>query len=230
MLRSSPTNPTFHSLPTRVSIPTGITMPFNKSTSCPRTLVLIFLAAAVQISLNPVVAQQTKEKPITSRIVEGENGELFVVQEVLINAPLEKVWDAYTTSEGWKAWIAPVADVDLKMGGTIKTNYRPDGKITDEDANTLHIINYCPNSMITLQAEVSKNWPEILKEQEKQLFNVITFENIGDGKTKIISYGTGYKDTPEFRKLMEFFIPANESTFEKLIAFLEKGTKAFGDN
>ena len=113
------------------------------------------------------------------------------------------------------------------MGGIIRTNYRSDGELSDADTNRLHIINYFPKEMITLQAEVSKNWPEILKKQEKQLYNVIRFEKLTDAKTKITSYGTGYKDTPESRKLMDFFIPANESTFRKLIDYLEKGKPAF---
>ena len=32
----------------------------------------------------------------------------------------------------------------------------------------------------------------------------------------------GYKDTPELKKLLDFFVAANEKTFEKLIAYVEE--------
>ena len=55
--------------------------------------------------------------PVRSEVLETEAGELVLVQEVRLRAPLEQVWAAYTTSEGWRAWVAPKARVDLRVGG-----------------------------------------------------------------------------------------------------------------
>lgn len=167
------------------------------------------------------------DKSITSKITTAKNGDVVLTQEVTINAPVKKVWEAYSTSKGWQAWVAPVAEVELKIGGVIKTNYRKGGTVNDADAITLHVINYVPERVLTLQAEVSKNWPEILKEREKQMFNVITFTPLGEGKTKLVSYGIGYRDTPALQRLLKFFVSANEQTFRKLIAYVEKGKPAF---
>ncbi len=180
------------------------------------------LAAGViaAISVFTLTADE-KKKAISSEIVTEKNGDVFLIQEVHVKASIDKVWKAYTTSEGWRAWVAPVAEVDFKIGGVIKTNYRRGAKLNDRDTNTLRVINYVPKRVITLQADVSKNWPQILRENAKQMFNVITFHEKENG-TKILSYGIGYKDTPEFKKLLDFFVTANEKTFEKLIAYVEK--------
>lgn len=198
----------------------------------PRNALILTLAATLLCSFpNPtsVVADEKEKKTVTSQIEKSENGDVFVIQEVNINAPVEKVWAAYTTSEDWMGWIAPVAKVELKIGGVIKTNYRKDAAVEDDDWNTLHVINYVPNRVLTLQAEVSKNWPAVLKEREKQMFNVIVFEPQGDNKTKVVSYGIGYRDTPASQQLLKFFVPANESAYKALIAYVEEGKNAFAE-
>jgi len=35
----------------------------------------------------------------------------------------EKVWNAWTSPKELSKWIAPVAAIDLTIGGTISTNY-----------------------------------------------------------------------------------------------------------
>ncbi len=173
------------------------------------------------------VCSHAKEpaKRVVSRTKTLANGDLYVAQEMVINAPVEKVWAAYTTSEGWKAWVAPVAKVDLRVGGKIKTNYRKNGSVDDDDANTLHVVNYVPHRLLTLQAEVAKDFPDVLIEQEKSLYNVVTFEPLGKNKTKVVSYGVGYRETPELLALLKFFVPANEKLHAKLIEYVEGSSK-----
>ncbi|MEM7558168.1 MAG: SRPBCC domain-containing protein [Planctomycetota bacterium] len=187
-------------------------MPFAKA--------LVILVAFL---VPPTLKAQEKEKSVQSEVTTAENGDIFMTQEVVIDAPIKKVWAAYTTSEGWQGWVAPVAKVDLKIGGLIKTNYRKDGKLTDDDAITLHVINYVPERMLTLQAELADNFPKILKAREKQMYNVITFGSLKDDKkTKLVSYGIGYKDSPELQSMMKFFIQANEQSYLKLKEYVEK--------
>ena len=55
--------------------------------------------------------------------------------------------------------------------------------------------------------------------------NVILFDEVADGLTRIQSYGIGYSDTPEVQQMMEFFIKANESLFHNLRTYLETDTR-----
>jgi uncharacterized protein YndB with AHSA1/START domain len=166
-------------------------------------------------------AQQTQRAPIFSQLISSANQELILLQELRIQAPVSKVWQAYTTDDGWKSWASPVVKIDLRNGGSIKTHYVEGAKIGDAGTNTLNIINYVPERVLTLQAELSINWPDIMQEDAENLMNVIIFESIDESTTKIMSYGVGYKDTSAYRDLMAFFIPANESLLEKLRKNLE---------
>ena len=173
----------------------------------------------------PVVADDEVVLPsdrVIGRVENTDAGERILIQEVWIDAPVAEVWKAHTTEDGWAAWSSPLVKIDLRIGGTIQTHYDGNAAIGDEGTNTLHILNYVPERILTLRADVSKNWPELMKQDADKMSNVILFEDLGDGKTHLTSYGVGYRDTPEYDALMRFFIQANEGLYEKLIATLEK--------
>ncbi len=169
----------------------------------------------------PGVATDDVAQAISSKVEQTKAGELILIETVTIAAPVARVWNAYTTSAGFASWAAPVAEVDCRVGGSIRTQYDPKAKIGDPNTNTLRIINYVPQKMLTLQADVSANWPEVLKSQASQLYNVILFEELDGNKTRIISYGLGYQDNEEMRGMMGFFIKANEGLYAKLIKAVE---------
>ena len=100
-------------------------------------------------------------------------------------------------------------------------HYAPEAKIGDPGTNTLHIVNYVPAKVLTLRAEVSDRWPEVMKQDAGNLMNVIVFDDLGDAGTRVRSYGVGYRDLPAYDELMEFFIPANEGLLRKLKGLLE---------
>lgn len=166
---------------------------------------------------------KTTENRVISVIDSSQVNNMVLKQSFVVNVALDSVWNAYTTKKGWESWATSIAEIDFKINGVIKTNYNKDGKIGDDSTITLHIINYIPKRMLTLQAELTKNFPEFMKEDEKDLFNMILFEKIAPSKTKIISYGIGYKKNEKYKSLMKFFIQGNEQSYLNLISYLETG-------
>ena len=166
-----------------------------------------------------------QEKRVVSIIDSTKTPELVLIQEFTVNLPIDSVWNAYTTKKGWESWAVPLAEIDLKVGGFIKTNYNKAGKIGDSTTIVTHIINYVPKKLITLQAEITDNFPEFMKKEAKDFYNVIYFDESEKGKTNVKSYGIGYKNNPKYLSLMEYFIPANEKLLMNLILYLETDTK-----
>jgi len=181
----------------------------------------MFGSQPAAVGVAPDETPSRKKSRISSRVEKTKAGELILVETVIVAAPVDKVWDAYTTSAGFASWAAPVAEVDLRIGGSIRTNYDPKAKIGDPNTNTLRIVSYVPRKLLTLQADVSQNWPDVLKKQAADLYNVILFEEVAPAKTRLISYGLGYRDNKEMRDMMGFFIKANKTLYAKLIAVLE---------
>lgn len=163
-----------------------------------------------------------QEKRVVSKIDSTKTPELVLIQELTVKAPIDSVWNAYTTKKGYESWAAPLAEVDLKVGGFIKSNYNKEGEIGDSTTIVTHIINYVPKRLITLQAEITDSFPEFMKDDAKGFYNVIYFDELENGDTQIKSYGIGYKNNPKYLSLMNYFIPANEKILMNLIAYLEK--------
>jgi uncharacterized protein YndB with AHSA1/START domain len=164
-----------------------------------------------------------EENRIISKIDSTYTNELVLIQEFVVNVPVDSVWNAYTTKKGWESWAVSKAEIDFKINGLIQTNYNKDGEIGDESIITLHIKNYVPKRLLTLQAEITKNFPAFMKEDEKDLYTVILFEELEPSKTKVTSYGIGYKNNEKYNSLMAFFIKGNAQSYLNLITYLETG-------
>lgn len=185
---------------------------------------LVFL---ITVFLTPCLYGQQYSETVPNRIISTIDStrtpELVLIQEFTVQAPIDHVWKAYTTKEGWESWAVPLAEVDLKVGGKIQTNYNKDGIIGDSTTIVTHIVNYVPKRLITLQAEITDNFPEFMRKEADDFYNVIYFLELENGITKVQSFGIGYKNTPKYLQLIKFFIPANEKTLMNLITYLEKG-------
>jgi len=187
------------------------------------TIILILISSASN-SFGQI-DENSDEKRVLSTIDSTKTPELVLIQEFIVNSPIDSVWNAYTTKKGWESWAVPLAEVDLKVGGYIKTNYNKAGKIGDSTTIVTHIINYAPKKLITLQAEITDNFPEFMKKEAKDFYNIIYFNEIEKGKTSVKSYGIGYKNNPKYLSLLKYFIPANEKLLMNLILYLEADTK-----
>ncbi|WP_170827428.1 SRPBCC family protein [Roseivirga sp. 4D4] len=182
---------------------------------------ILILTSCLQLS-----GQTTNDSRVKSWVDSSYANELVLIQEFEVNVPLEKVWDTYTTKEGWESAFVALAEVDFKVNGTIKTSYNQDATIGDSSTIVLHIVNYVPKKLLTLQAEITQNFPDFMKADEKDLFNIISLEELKPSLTKVTSYGIGYKNNPKYQSLMKFFIEGNELSYNNLILFLETGKKA----
>lgn len=50
-----------------------------------------------------------------------------IVRELLLNHPVERVWQALTTADGLAAWFGSSAEIDLRPGGRLWMRWEPPG-------------------------------------------------------------------------------------------------------
>src|SRR2546426_11543663 len=67
-----------------------------------------------------------------------------LVHEGVVNAPADQVWAAFTTKEGIESWMAAHASIDLKIGGTMKTQYDPPGLSTEARGSGIRLSSSSP--------------------------------------------------------------------------------------
>lgn len=176
----------------------------------------VLLPVALAVLPVPVAAQEVQSERIA--ISEDEQA---LRQVLVLDAPVEQVWAHFTTTDGVTSWMAPVAEVDLRSGGTIRSSYDACAAIGDEGTITLQVVNFVPERMLLLRSDLSvaadAAWmtPAIL-ERGLDMANLIEFEALDDGRTRITSWGLGYGTGEDWETMIGFFIAGNEWSFGQL--------------
>ncbi|MGB3723466.1 MAG: SRPBCC domain-containing protein [Pacificimonas sp.] len=158
---------------------------------------------------------------LVSETIHMADGEVALKQSVIVDADLEQTWALFTEASQVKRWIAPVAEVDLRTGGTIRTHYDSCASIGDPGTIELTIVNYIPQHLLTLQSNLESArdaaWMnDSIYSRRDDLYNVIEFEPLDGGRTRIVSWGLGYGDGPEWQTMFDFFVKGNEWTYGQL--------------
>src|SRR5262249_39060097 len=81
----------------------------------------------------------------------GARGDDAIVASGIIEAPVAQVWDAFATSEGLQSWLAPHAEIELKVGGLMRTNYNKDVMLGDEATIINEIQSFQPQRMLSIR-------------------------------------------------------------------------------
>ena len=139
------------------------------------------------------------------------------VTQTEVDASIDDVWSAFTTTSGLRRWCAPLVEIDLKVGGKMRTNYDSKGEIGDASTIENTILCFDPKRMLSLKATKAPEgfpFPNAIKE----VWTVMYFEEISPSKTKITLVGLGYTDTEESKKMRGFFAAANNYELDKLKA------------
>ena len=151
-----------------------------------------------------------------------QTGEKVLQLSIIVPIAKNEAWKLFTTDEGLKKWIAPVAKIDFKTGGSIWTNYDKSKKFDDSTSIKLGIINYLQNEMLTLKVNLNKNFPKQIREQDKNLQEIIQIVDTGNGKTKIISSMLGWGTGIEWDNAYKFFEKGNDWTFSEILDLFKK--------
>ena len=149
------------------------------------------------------------------------------VQEGVINAPPAEVWKVWSTSEGYKLVGVAKAEVDLRIGGLIRSRYSAQGELGDEETIENRILAFEPQRMIAIQiARPPKSFR--FKEAWKKTWTVVTLTDLGGGRTHLRVASLGYGTDPESKEMRKFFEAGNGSTLKLLQKEFESGRAVLG--
>jgi uncharacterized protein YndB with AHSA1/START domain len=143
-------------------------------------------------------------------------GDRILRTEAVVHAPVAEVWKAFTTKEGIQAWMVPVAEVDWRIGGTIKTNYNPQAKIGDPGTIVHHILSYEPERMLATQFTAPETAPPAAR-MGHGTWLVYRFEPIGEHDTRVTVSMMGWGEGPEWDRSYAFFEKGNAWEMEQLV-------------
>jgi uncharacterized protein YndB with AHSA1/START domain len=151
----------------------------------------IFLALAL------TVTSACAQEP--TKAVKAAAADKVLVLEVTVPAPLNAVWEAFTTSAGLSTWLTPGAIVDLREGGEWTAHF-PGGSTGGGT-----ILSFVPEKELDLSALAPDKFPTVRATRTKARFQ---FEAKGDS-TVVRLTQTGWKDGEEWVKAYEYLTVGN---------------------
>lgn len=146
---------------------------------------------------------------------------LSLAIEVPAGAP--EVWTAMTTSEGWRSWAAPVAQVDFRLGGIIETSYNPaaapgtPGNIRNE------IVAFVPQRMFAIRNVQAPPKTPFDVPTFQSLHTVVLIEPLGPARTRVSTIQPGYRRGEPWDTVYKHFAWGNAWTLEQLKTRFEQG-------
>ncbi|HLO98376.1 MAG TPA: SRPBCC domain-containing protein [Fimbriimonas sp.] len=147
---------------------------------------------------------------------------IFTIETTgIVPASLEKVWQAWTTSEGICTWMVPSGKVDFRINGSYRTSYNPGSDLTGPEVIENKILAYDPLRMITINnAKTPADFP--FKEAMAKTWTVIYFKSIEANRTEVTVRMNGFDESSDSKNLKKFFTVGNKQTIDALVKLFEK--------
>lgn len=142
-------------------------------------------------------------------------GDRVLTWQVTVAAPVTDVWNAFTTKKGIEAWMVPLAAVDFRIGGTIKTNYHANGVIGDDSTITHHILSYEPQRMMSIRVTAPASAP--VAKITEAAWHIYYFKPIDAGHTRYTLKTCGWGEGPDWDAAEAFFQRGNDWTLQQLV-------------
>lgn len=138
-----------------------------------------------------------------------------LVHEDTVAASKDAVWVALTTKDGQESWMVAHSEIDLKVGGLMRTHYDPSGAIGDSQTIENEILCYDPGRMLSFRVTSPPADFHFL-DAIKEMWTVIYLEATGPDTTLVRIVGLGIGANEESEKMRAFFDRGNAWTLQKL--------------
>ena len=149
--------------------------------------------------------------------------ERMIRKEIVVDAPVADVWNAWTTAEGLR-FISAKSNVELWPGGPYEwfLDLEPDhlGKRGGEGAR---VLSYVPHEVLSF----SWNFPPAvptLRDAGAMTAVVVQFDDLGDGRTRVRFTQMGWREGEDWDAGYAYFDRAWSAVLERLRTHFPQGS------
>lgn len=141
--------------------------------------------------------------------------------EVLVNAPADEVWAAWTTERGIVSFFAPACNVELRIDGPYEIFFLPDAEPGMRGADDMRILAFQEGQMLSFTWNAPPSLPEV---RGQRTHVTVRLEPVDRDHTRVLLHHDGWGDGGQWDKAFEYFGRAwNEVVLPRLAARFESG-------
>jgi uncharacterized protein YndB with AHSA1/START domain len=138
-----------------------------------------------------------------------------IVAEGFVNAPVAEVWSLFTTAEGLKAAGVAHAEVDLRIGGEMRSHYSAKGRLGDPETIVNEILAFEPQRMFAMRIkQAPASFPH--RDAIQGPWTIVYFTPSGESMTHVRIVGLGFTDEPKSQAMRKFFEQGNRATLDAI--------------
>jgi uncharacterized protein YndB with AHSA1/START domain len=183
-------------------------------------IILIAGALALASATSALAAPVADRPDVDDQSSVPADGARVLKLSILIHAPREKAWEAFATTAGLVSWEAPVAAIDLRVGGSLEASYDAKGKLGDPNNIKHEIIAFDPGHSIEFHnVQTPQGFP--YQAEFGKVRHIVAFEDAGPGVTRVSITDIAYPHDKADDWLYGFFHSGNAYVLELLKSHLE---------
>jgi uncharacterized protein YndB with AHSA1/START domain len=129
-------------------------------------------------------------------------GTRVLTAEIVVNAPVEKAWNAWTTPDGVKTFFAPACTIEPWVDGAYNILFHPNEKPGERGAEGMRILSFEPMKRFAYTWNAPPSLPDIRRQRTMLILN---FESAGTGRTRVRFTQIGWGEGPDWDKAYEYF-------------------------
>ncbi|MBU0983389.1 MAG: SRPBCC domain-containing protein [candidate division Zixibacteria bacterium] len=127
-----------------------------------------------------------------------------LINEVTVDASLDDVWAAWTTTEGAQKFFSPNVDIDLRIGGRYEIYFDMDAAPGSRGSEGCRVLSYLPMQMLSYEWNAPPSIPS-LRDADKKTWVVMQFEVVGETQTRIRHTLLGIGEGEDWDRYYEYF-------------------------
>ena len=151
-------------------------------------------------------------------MVEGK----VIRKGTLVQAPIQDVWDCWTTKEGVRSFFAPEARIDLRVGGAYEMYFLLDAPEGFRGGEGCILIEIRPPERLVFTWNFPPTIPD-LREARAHTRVELSLRSLAEGKTELSLVQSGWKGGPLWEQGVEYFNRAWDVVLDRLKGRFEEG-------
>jgi uncharacterized protein YndB with AHSA1/START domain len=135
-------------------------------------------------------------------MTDASSAERAIDKQVVVAAPIEVVWQAWTSRDGIRTFFAPDAEIDARVGGAFHIHMDPLAEPGMKGADDMRYMALQPPTMLSFDWNAPPSQPESRKQRT---FVIVRLADVDGRSTRVTLHHTGWGDGAEWDKTFAYF-------------------------